>query len=226
MPAGRPADPAAQSLPQPRPYSPEWNLTWRKSLTWIVLWFSVSEHHFQYRRNNMAQEHDPASSPSVRVRRWAAVALAAGAASASALVVGGAAAASTPGAKLTIVSTSHGKVLSDGTTVYTLKPSSTACGTNCLKIWAAVVLPSGVQQATAGSGVTASKLGTVNVPGIGVQVTYGGKPLYYFYKDKAPGQVKGNITDKWGKWAAVVTSKSGATSNSGSSSAGSGGASF
>jgi predicted lipoprotein with Yx(FWY)xxD motif len=178
----------------------------------------------------MAQEHDPASPRSVAVRRWAAIALAAGAVSASALAVGGAAEASTPGAKLTIVSTSHGKVLSDGTTVYTLKPSSTACGTNCLKVWAAVLLPSGVQQATAGSGVTASKLGTMNVPGVGVQLTYGGKPLYYFFKDKAPGQVKGNVTDKWGKWTAVVVSKSGSSSNSGSNSgssnAGSGGASF
>src|SRR6202453_2097453 len=79
-------------------------------------WFP--EYHFQYRRNNMAQEHDPRSSASVRVGRWAAVVLAAGAASASALVVGGAAEASTPGSKVTVVKTSSGKVLSDGGTVY------------------------------------------------------------------------------------------------------------
>lgn len=173
----------------------------------------------------MAQEQDRGSSRSVKVGRWAAV-VAAGAASASALAVGGVAAAATQGSKVTIVSTSHGKVLSDGTTLYTLKPSRTSCGTKCLKIWPPVLLPSGVLTASAGSGVTVSKLGTMNVPGVGVQVTYGGKPLYRFYHDNAQGQVKGNVTDTWGKWTAVVVSKSGATSNSGSSNAGSGGASF
>ncbi|HWD55854.1 MAG TPA: hypothetical protein VG346_12065 [Acidimicrobiales bacterium] len=162
----------------------------------------------------------------------AAVVLAAGAASASALAVTGAAGAATSGAKVTIVNTSHGKVLSDGKTVYTLKASSTPCTAACLKVWPAVVLPSGVKHATAGSGVTASKLGTVKVSGA-TQVTYGGKRLYLFSGDTAHGQVNGNITDTWGKWTAIVVSKptsgSGASnsgSNSGSSNAGSGGASF
>jgi predicted lipoprotein with Yx(FWY)xxD motif len=179
----------------------------------------------------MAQQHDPGSSRPVRFGRWAAVVLAAGAASASALVVGGAAGASTSGTKLTIVKTSSGKVLSDGNTVYTLKPSSTKCTAACLVVWPAVVLPSGVKHATAGSGVTASKLGTVKVPGVGVQVTYGGKRLYRFSGDSASGQVNGNVSDEWGKWTDVVVSKSttpgsGSSSNSGSSTAGSGGASF
>ena len=33
-----------------------------------------------------------------------------------------------------------------------------------------------------------------------LQITYGGKPLYLFVKDTAPGQVNGNMTNKWGKW--------------------------
>jgi predicted lipoprotein with Yx(FWY)xxD motif len=183
----------------------------------------------------MAQEHDLGSSLSVRVGRWAAVVLAAGAASASAIAVGGAAAASTPGAKVTLVSTSKGKVLADGNTVYTLKASSTPCTAACLMVWPAVVVPSGTKHAAAGSGVTASKLGTVKVTGVGTQVTYGGKRLYRFVGDTGPGQVNGDVTDTWGKWTAVVVSKStksgsgsstGSSSNSGSSSAGSGGASF
>jgi predicted lipoprotein with Yx(FWY)xxD motif len=178
----------------------------------------------------MALEHDPASSQSVRFGRWAAVVLAVGAMSASVLAIGGAAAASTQGAKVTAVKTSKGTVLSDGTTVYTLKPSSTKCTMACLVVWPAVVLPSGVKHASAGSGVAASKLGTVTVPGVGVQVTYGGKRLYRFSGDSASGQVNGNVTDTWGKWTAVVVSKtaksgSGSSSNS-SSNAGSGGASF
>jgi predicted lipoprotein with Yx(FWY)xxD motif len=184
----------------------------------------------------MALQHDPGSA-AARVGRWAAVVLAAGAASASVLAVGGAAGASSSGTKVTAVKTSGGKVLSDGNTVYTLKPSSTKCTAACLVVWPAVVLPSGVKHASAGSGVTESKLGTVTVPGVGVQVTYGGKRLYRFSGDSAPGQVNGNVTDEWGKWTDVVVSKSaksgsgsssntGSSSNSGSSNAGSGGASF
>ena len=196
--------------------------------------FRFPEHHVPYRRNNMANnmapEQDQGLSRSVRVGRWAAVILAAGAASASALAVGGAAGASTSGTKVTIVKTSHGKVLSDGKTVYTLKASSTPCTAACLMVWPAVVLPSGIKHASAGSGVTASKLGTVKVSS-GEQVTYGGKRLYLFSGDTAPGQVNGNVTDTWGKWTAVVVSKptsgsSNTGSNSGSSNAGSGGASF
>jgi predicted lipoprotein with Yx(FWY)xxD motif len=179
----------------------------------------------------MAQEHDPASSRSVRVGRWAAVVVAAGAASASALAVGGAAGASTQAAKVTLVKTSTGQVLASGNTLYTLKAGSTKCTTACLAVWPAVVLTNGAKHASAGSGVAASKLGTVKVAGVGTQVTYGGKRLYKFSGDTAPGQVNGNVTDVWGKWTAVVVSKSaksgsGSSSSSGSSSAGSGGASF
>ena len=71
-----------------------------------------------------------------------------------------------------------------------------------------MLLPQGVTTATAGTGVDASKLGTVAAADGALQVTYSGKPLYWFSKDKAPGQVHGNVTDKWGKWSTVVTAKS------------------
>jgi hypothetical protein len=41
----------------------------------------------------------------------------------------------------------------------------------------------------------------------GLQVTYGGKALYWFFKDTALGQVKGNVTDTWGTWVDVVLVK-------------------
>ena len=115
-----------------------------------------------------------------------------------------------------------GTYLTAGTTVYTLKPSKVQCTAKCLKVWPPVLLPAGVTAATAGTGVDASKLGTVATPG-GTQITYGGKALYWFEKDKSAGQVKGNITDKWGKWLSVVTvpGKTKPTSN-----AGTGGVSF
>jgi predicted lipoprotein with Yx(FWY)xxD motif len=123
-----------------------------------------------------------------------------------------------------------GTILVSGKTLYTLKPSGTACTATCLKVWPALVLPAGITKAKAGSGVSASKLGTVNRNGA-VQVTYGGKPLYFFTGDTAAGQVNGVVTDTWGKWTAVVTKKSGSSSSgsnsgSGSSSAGGGGAAF
>src|ERR1700728_991578 len=97
---------AAPSLLRHRPYP--WVEPRMAEVTPLDrFWFP--EYHFQYRRNNMAQQHDPRSSASVRVGRWAAVVLAAGGAAASALVVGGAAGASTTGSKVTIVQTSSGK---------------------------------------------------------------------------------------------------------------------
>jgi len=89
------------------------------------------------------------------------------------------------------------------------------------------VLPDGTTTASAGSGVDAAKLGTKTTASGATQITYGGKPLFWYTKDKAPGDVKGNVSDKFGKWTAVVTAK--ASSGGGSTSttnAGTGGAAF
>jgi len=116
-------------------------------------------------------------------------------------------------------------LVADGNAVYTLKASKTACTAKCSKTWAPVLLPQGVTTATAGSGVDASKLGTVTAAGGALQVTYSGKALYWFSKDKAPGQVHGNVNDKWGKWSTVVTVKSSSGKKS-KPNAGTGGTSF
>jgi predicted lipoprotein with Yx(FWY)xxD motif len=172
------------------------------------------------------------------IGRVAGVVVALGALSVSALTVGSAA-ASTPSIRVTTVQTPSGRVLTVGnSTVYTLKASSTPCTAACLHVWPAVMVPAGAKHATAGSGVSSRKLGTAKLTGGGLQVTYGGQRLYTFAGDAGKGQVNGNITDTWGKWSAVVTSKSathgsgssststsGSSSNSGSS-AGSGGVSF
>jgi predicted lipoprotein with Yx(FWY)xxD motif len=107
----------------------------------------------------------------------------------------------------TAKSAKYGTILVSGRTVYTLKPSATKCTAACLKIWVPIVLPKGVTKATAGSGVSAAKLGTTKDSAGATQVTYGGKALYWFFQDTAPGQVKGNVTDKWGKWTDVVLVK-------------------
>lgn len=100
-----------------------------------------------------------------------------------------------------------GTILVSGTTVYTLQSNGVACTAKCLKYWPEVLLPKGVTKATAAGGAAAAKLGVLQRPGGALQVTYAGKPLYWFSKDKAPGQVKGNAKDTWGKWSVVVTAK-------------------
>jgi predicted lipoprotein with Yx(FWY)xxD motif len=167
----------------------------------------------------------------VSLGRIAGVAVALGGLSGLVLAEGTASAAN-----VVVSTTKNAKVgtfLVSGKTVYTLKASSTPCSTACLKIWPALKLPQGVKKATAGKGVSASKLGTAKMSNGALQVTYGGKRLYYFTGDTGTGQVHGNVTDLWGKWSAVVTvkpaassSSSGSGSGSGGSTAGSGGASF
>jgi predicted lipoprotein with Yx(FWY)xxD motif len=136
-----------------------------------------------------------------------------------------------------VVSTSKnaklGTILVSGKTVYTLKASKISCNAACLKVWPPLLLPKGMTKAKAGSGVSAAKLGTVKRSGGALQVTYAGKPLYWFVGDTGAGQVHGNVTDTWGKWSAVVTAKptstssgTGSGSGSGGSTAGSGGVSF
>lgn len=128
---------------------------------------------------------------------------------------------------------SMGKVLvSGGKALYVLSPSGNGCDSACLAIWPALTVHSG-SKASAGTGVTKSKLGVTTDAKGAHQVTYGGKPVYFFVED-TKGTVKGNISDEWGKWTAVVVAKpasgsSGSTpttSNSGGSSAGGGGVSF
>ena len=71
---------------------------------------------------------------------------------------------------------SMGKVLvSGGKALYVLTPSGTGCDTACLSIWPALTVHTG-SKATAGSGVTKSKLGVTTDAKGARQVTYGGKP--------------------------------------------------
>jgi predicted lipoprotein with Yx(FWY)xxD motif len=129
---------------------------------------------------------------------------------------------------LTISTTSTKKLgtyLVSGLTLYQL--NKTDCtSSKCLKVWPPLLLPEGLSKATAGPGVKPSKLGTVKTATGALQVTYGGKALFWFYKDTARGQVTGNnVKDQWGLWTLYTTVKpksSGTTTTSPSS----GGVSF
>jgi hypothetical protein len=98
-----------------------------------------------------------------------------------------------------------------------------ACSGACAGAWPPVPASGTV---TAGSGVTASDLGTITRSDGTKQVTYDSHPLYYFAGDSAAGQTSGQGSDGFGaKWwlvspaGAQITSADSASS-SGSSSGG------
>ncbi len=88
-----------------------------------------------------------------------------------------------------------GTVLVDdkGFTLYFLKTETSGkimCTGSCAGAWPPLLLPAGTTSATAGSGVS-GKLGTIDRPDGGTQVTYNGSPLYTFTSDQSPGQATG-----------------------------------
>ncbi len=111
---------------------------------------------------------------------------------------GSAAPATTAAARQTagtvaVASTSLGDVLVDGKgrTLYAFtkdKGDQSVCSGKCAAAWPALTVTGA---ATPGGGVQASLLSTAKQANGTTQVTYGGKPLYYFAGDKAPGDTKG-----------------------------------
>jgi predicted lipoprotein with Yx(FWY)xxD motif len=96
-------------------------------------------------------------------------------------------------ATVAVASTALGEVLVDGKgrTLYVFtrdKGDQSVCSGKCAAAWPALTV-SGA--ATPGTGVQASLLSTAKQANGSTQVTYAGKPLYYFAGDKAPGDTKG-----------------------------------
>ena len=100
-----------------------------------------------------------------------------------------------------------GKIITDGNgfTLYMYGPDHQGmpqCAGFCARQWPPLLLPSGVDKPTAGTGVVASLLGSVRRPGGRLQATYNGWPLYLWIGDTAPGQATGQADDM-GLWYAV-----------------------
>ena len=109
-------------------------------------------------------------------------------------------------ATVRVAKSSLGSILvnASGRTLYLFKADSTtmsACTGACATAWPPL-LANGTP--TAGTGLTASKLGTVSRSGGNRQVTYNGHPLYLFIKDTKPGQTTGQGVTAFGAaWFAV-----------------------
>jgi predicted lipoprotein with Yx(FWY)xxD motif len=99
-----------------------------------------------------------------------------------------------PAAGATTVAVASGKlgdilVDGDGRTLYAFtkdQGDKSACSGQCADNWPALKGP-----ATAGAGVQASLLSSSVQAGGDSQVTYDGRPLYYFAGDAKPGDVNG-----------------------------------
>ncbi len=110
------------------------------------------------------------------------------------------------GATIQTAHTSLGTVLTDGKgiTVYLFEADTgtkSTCYGACTGAWPPV-LSTGAP--VAGSGATASLLGTTKRTDGKTQVTYAGHPLYYFTGSTKPGDVSGQGVNGFGaKWDAV-----------------------
>ena len=123
---------------------------------------------------------------------------------------------STPVSVTTAKNSKLGTILVDqaGLTLYTYTSDSknmTTCTGACATEWPPLTLPAGTTKASAGPGVTASKLGTFTRPGGAVQVTFDGMPLYRFSSDTMPGQANGQGVE--GKWFVVSATGAPATAS-------------
>jgi predicted lipoprotein with Yx(FWY)xxD motif len=106
----------------------------------------------------------------------------------------------------TAMATVDGKSLTilvgeNGMTLYYYTPDKgtgqATCTGQCLANWPPLLMPSGVTKPTGEKGVTGT-LGTLTSPAGGMQVTYNSWPLYFWVKDKAPGDTTGqNVGGKW-----------------------------
>jgi predicted lipoprotein with Yx(FWY)xxD motif len=68
------------------------------------------------------------------------------------------------------------------------------CTAGCIDTWPALTVAAGATP-TGGASLT-GKLGTITRDDGTIQVTYNGKPLYFFKNDKAPGDANG-IYENW-----------------------------
>ncbi len=107
------------------------------------------------------------------------------------------------GGTVAVATTNLGAILvgANGRTLYAFtkdKGSQSVCSGQCATTWPALTVTGA---AAAGTGVQASLLSTSKQANGSTQVTYDGKPLYYFAGDAKPGDTKGQGLN--GVWFAI-----------------------
>jgi predicted lipoprotein with Yx(FWY)xxD motif len=111
-------------------------------------------------------------------------------------------------ARIVAKDSEFGRVLFDanGQVIYVFeidrRNRSNCTSEECVEAWPPVLT---VQEPSAGAGVDARLLGTIRRDDGSVQVTYNGRPLY-FYAHEAPGEIKcHNVDLHGGLWWVVTT---------------------
>ena len=124
----------------------------------------------------------------------------------AALAGAGPAAAQAPRSTVTVKASSFGRILFDGRGYvlygFTRDPRArSACSGACARAWPPYTVKS---RPRAGVGVVARRLGTTKRRDGSLQVTYAGRPLYYYVGDRKPGQILcHNVTEFGGVWRVV-----------------------
>ena len=104
------------------------------------------------------------------------------------------------GATVDVRSTGLGKILVDskGMTLYLFEKdtgSKSTCSGACASAWPPFTTNG---QPQAGTGATASMIGTTKRSDGTTEVTYNGHPLYYYAGDQQPGDTNGQNLDQFG----------------------------
>jgi predicted lipoprotein with Yx(FWY)xxD motif len=100
----------------------------------------------------------------------------------------------------------YGTILFDGRgfVVYAFTkdaPGRSACAGACAKAWPPYIVTG---KPLAGRGVDAGRLGTIRRNDGSRQATYAGRPLYYYIRDRKPGQILcQNVSEFGGLWLVV-----------------------
>lgn len=94
----------------------------------------------------------------------------------------------------------------EGRAVYAIEmepEGESTCYDRCALEWPPFLASGGEPSAGAGP-IRSELLGTLERRDGEVQVTYDGRPLYYYHDDQGPGQTEGHhVTDRWGEWYLV-----------------------
>ena len=103
-------------------------------------------------------------------------------------------------AKVVVAKSALGQILVDskGITLYDFvkdKGTTSTCYGACAALWPPLLTTG---KPIAGTGVRASLLGTTKRKDGKLEVTYGGRPLYYFVTDRKPGQTTGQGINQFG----------------------------
>ena len=107
-----------------------------------------------------------------------------------------------------VQTTSVGTYIADGSgrAVYVLDDDSSngaACTHLCLAIWPPVAVGNAIPQSS-DSAILQSSIGVVTRDGGTVQITFRGRPLYYYLGDQKPGDTRGHhVEDSWGEWKLI-----------------------